>query len=101
MAYIFIKKENRKQGCTNIRCGRHLAVIYKQGSEWVYRVGSRTTSDMIPTDQHSIGHAATKKAAIVQAEAAIVGQGPGGVDYMDCAIEYWTEKRYMEAFGDV
>lgn len=104
MAYIFTKKEVRKPvKLTQIRCGRHYAIVYKHPglSGWNYRVGFHSPAlDFIPADQHSFGSAATKSAAIVQAEAAIVGHGPNGVDYLDCSIEYWTEEKYQEAFGN-
>jgi hypothetical protein len=87
--FTFTKKEFRKQGATVIKCGNHLAVIYKHQGRWALRSGFQGASDFIPSNQYSEQFGiASKSAAIVQAEAAIVGWGPYGVDYLDCSIEY-------------
>lgn len=88
-SYQFTKKDHRKQGCTVIRCGEHMAVIYKHNGGWSYRVGFFGESEIIPVRQYSFnGGCSTKSAAIVQAEASIVGHGPNGRDYLDVSIEY-------------
>lgn len=88
-SFKFTKREFRKQGATTIQCGDHLAVIYKHRCAWSYRVGFKGESDFIPTRQYSFnGGCSSKSAAIVQAEASIVGHGPNGHDYLDCVIEY-------------
>ena len=90
--FTFTKKEFRKHGATVIKCGDHLAVIYKHQGHWAFRSGFQGASDLIPVNQYSEQFGiATKKAAIVQAEAAIVGWGPNGVDLLDCSIEYKKE----------
>jgi hypothetical protein len=90
--FTFTKKEFRKHGATVIKSGNHLAVIYKHQGHWALRSGFQGASDFIPVNQYSEQFGiATKKAAIVQAEAAIVGYGPYGVDFLDCSIEYKKE----------
>ena len=87
--FTFTKKEFRKHGATVIKCGDHLAVVYKHQGRWAFRSGFQGASDFIPVNQYSEQFGiATKKAAIVQAEGAIVGRGPFGVDRLDCSIEY-------------
>jgi len=88
MEYQFQKREYRQKGCTLIRCGGHYAVIYKHKGQWAYRCGFDPVGSFIPSSQYAEGSAATKGAAIVQAEAAIVGHGPDGVDWMDVDIRY-------------
>lgn len=89
MEYQFEKKDFPKLGCTVIRCGSHMAVIYKHNGAWSYRVGFAGDSETHPINQYSRSHGCrTKSAAIVQAEASIVGHGPDGVCWMDCSISY-------------
>jgi hypothetical protein len=90
--FTFTKKEFRKQGATVIKFEHHLAVIFKHQGHWAFRSGFQGASDFIPVNQYSEQFGiATKKAAIVQAEGAIVGRGPLGVDRSDCSIEYKKE----------
>jgi len=89
MVYEFTKKELRNVGATVIGCGSHSAIIYKQLGEWKYRVGfAPTVGEFIPVNQYAYGSALTKRAAIVQAEAEIVGYGENGDDWTNATIEY-------------
>ena len=90
--FTFTKKEFRKHGATVIKCGNHLAVIFKHQGHWAFHSGFQGASDFIPVNQYSEQFGiARKSAAIVQAEAVIVGHGPFGVDRLDCSIEYKKE----------
>jgi hypothetical protein len=87
--FTFTKKEFRDYGATVIKFEDHLAVIFKHQGHWAFRSGFQGASDLIPVNQYSEQFGiATKKAAIAQAEGAIVGRGPLGVDRLDCSIEY-------------
>jgi hypothetical protein len=87
--FTFTKKEFRKHGVTVIKSRYCLAVIFKHRGRWAFRSGFHGPSDFIPVNQFSEQFGiASKSGAIVQAEAAIVGHGPYGVDYLDCSIEY-------------
>jgi len=88
MEYQFQKKDFRKAGVTVVRCGAHWGLVYKVAGNWVYRVGFDPRDGFAPRDQYAYGSARNKASAVVQVEAAILGHGPDGVDWMDVDIRY-------------
>lgn len=87
MPVIFEKKESRKLGVTYIIFGRDQAIVYRHVTGWTVRVGVFDPSFRSPiiAELHSHGNA-TRKAAIVQAESALLSRA--GYDWADVDIEY-------------